>query len=1153
MKHLRVHLLGQPRFALGDEPFRLNARPKALPLLCYLLLHRDRPMSRDSLAFLLWEDDEEEKARANLRRHLHELTQVLPAGPVPWILADAETIAWNANAALWLDVEEFERKIAGGDKAAAVDLYAGDLLENLYDEWVFAQRDRVRNVYLAALTELTNAARAHRDFETAANYAQRLLLCDPWREDILRQLMSVKYESGDGAGALVVFERFAKQLREEMSVAPMPETVALRDAVVRGSALPTSERQPPAAGENADRSPLLVALTFAGREAELQELQQLWKRAAHARGGSAFVSGEPGIGKTRLVSELVLRCEAEGGRILWGTTSYPESIPYQSFAEALRGALPLVATLDVKPLWLAAVAQLVPELAERRGDLPSLGALDPEREQTRFLEGLMACINGLAKPRPLVLVLEDLHWAASSTIAALEYVCRRAGRHAILIVGVYRDSEMTTPLRAAMRRLRAQNLVHHLALQRLPKSAVAEIVRGSRGIDVSSEATERLYAASEGNPLFLGELIRAGADADAVEVKGTLREVVEQRVARLGDDAQFLAAVASVVGPAFDLDVVRELTGWSEPQLLEAVDELLARQLIREAGRRAAFDYAFTHHLVRAAIYDAVEPNLRAQRHRRTAHVFASLFPDSDELAADVARHLSLGGRGAEALPFELRAARHAAAVHAHDEALVAIERALPQAADPALEMELLLLREQVHQRRGDRQLQALDLARLAVLAASGDAERRAEVLDRKIALAHALDDSAVEEQYVEALESLVAEIGAEPWRARANLRRAQFLAMKDHQAARRFAEVALESHRELGDAAAQVTDLCLLVSMALRHGDAGAAKDYLDRAQRLAEERRNPEQLAETLFAASESAMVTHRLDDCLTFAAAARELFVSVGDREGEATALGRSATALAYLGRDAEAREVNLAAASIFESIGKPQGEAIALVNASLRNARLGLFASAIPAFERALAIFAAIGDVYGQAVCDINLSYSRLQLGDAALAKRLASQALACAEDVKNKVLVAEALANLGAAERDLGEVNEAIAHMEAGIAQQADDQRRGDRLNDRADLALAHLYRGDRSEAARIADDFTAGTPDDDALNMWPHKLSWYAARIYLAAGREDDARRFLERAYAVMRRRSENLSDAGERAELERLPLHRAIAAAYERNEWATP
>jgi tetratricopeptide (TPR) repeat protein len=250
---------------------------------------------------------------------------------------------------------------------------------------------------------------------------------------------------------------------------------------------------------------------------------------------------------------------------------------------------------------------------------------------------------------------------------------------------------------------------------------------------------------------------------------------------------------------------------------------------------------------------------------------------------------------------------------------------------------------------------------------------------------------------------------------------------------------------------------------------------------------------------------------------------------------------------------ARETNLAAAAIFASIGKPRGEAIALVNASLPAARLGLFASAAPGLERALAIFASAGDVYGQAVCTINLSYGCLQRGASEDAKRFAGLPLSYARTLQNKVFLAEALANLGAAERDLGELSEAVAHMQAGIAQQAPDVRRGDQLNDRADLALARFYAGAYDEAARMADDFIGDAADEDVLNLWPHKLAWYAARIYRAVGRTADARRLVERAHAVMEKRARSLSNDREREEAASLPLHRSIAAAWERDEWPMP
>jgi DNA-binding SARP family transcriptional activator len=229
---LRVCLLGPPRFALGESPFELNVRPKTLPLLCSLLLHRDGLIPRAALAFALWPDDDEETARTNLRRHLHYLVRALPAGPEPWIITSRQNVAWNSRARPWLDVDEFEWSIVSGDPAKAVELYRGDLLDGWYDESLRVARDRLRHAYLAALTDLFHLCREVRDFRAAADHARRLLRADPWREDIVRGLMSVRYAGGDRAGALAEFDRFARLLRAEMNAAPMPETVALREALV---------------------------------------------------------------------------------------------------------------------------------------------------------------------------------------------------------------------------------------------------------------------------------------------------------------------------------------------------------------------------------------------------------------------------------------------------------------------------------------------------------------------------------------------------------------------------------------------------------------------------------------------------------------------------------------------------------------------------------------------------------------------------------------------------------------------------------------------------------------------------------------------------------------------------------------------------------
>ena len=402
---LHVYLLGQPRVLYADEPVRLAGLPKTVPLWAYLLLHSAHPVERTTLAFTLWPDAPEPTARANLRRHLQDLRRLLPAPPAgqDWLVVDTQTVAWNPAAPLWLDVAEFERL---SDSAAtlpeAIALYGGDLLETVYDDWLFHERERLRNRYLTGLDTLVRQSRDRRDYPTAIRYAQQLLETDPLREDMLRLLMAVRYEAGDRSGALQEYAQFARRLQAELAVEPMPETTGLHEAVLRNAPLPGAMpllELAPAGGEKARA----LVLPFVGREAELAQLRGLWRSAAQGHGSVVLLGGEAGIGKTRLVAEIAGQAEREGARVLRGSTTFAEPVPYQALVAALRAAWPLLAALALEPVWMAAVAALVPELRTRRGStadqLPPLAPLDPERERTRLFEGLARALAGLAQAR----------------------------------------------------------------------------------------------------------------------------------------------------------------------------------------------------------------------------------------------------------------------------------------------------------------------------------------------------------------------------------------------------------------------------------------------------------------------------------------------------------------------------------------------------------------------------------------------------------------------------------------------------------------------------------------------------------------------------------------------------------------------------------
>ncbi|HYK52420.1 MAG TPA: AAA family ATPase, partial [Candidatus Eremiobacteraceae bacterium] len=740
---LRVFLLGQPRFEVGGAPYRFTAPPKALPLLAYLVLHRLAPLPREKVAFTIWEDETEEDARANLRRHLYQLQRALPPPPrasSPWIVADGDAIQWNPQSGASSDVDDFERLAAHErDHVAAIEVYGGDLLEDSYDEWLFAERDRLRNLYHSILADLIVECRGRRDVQRAAGYAQRILNSDPWREDAVRHLMAVRYEAGDRAGAIAIYQQFDRRLREEMGVEPMPDTVAVRDLIMRNESLPsaitTRASSSPSASANdeddegATEISSATLLPFVGRENEMERLRMAWSRAARGRGRIVLVGGEAGIGKSRLAAEFALQAQAQGGRLLTGTTTYPEGKPFQAIADALRGAAPLLVALDIAPVWLGVAAQAVPELRARKPDLPTPPDVDPAHERLRLFEGFAVCFESLAKQRPLVVILEDLHWAGEATIAAVQFIVRRLAQLPVLIIATYReeDAPRVHPLRRMRRELQEEKTLFTIAPTPLGREHVADLLgrisATGGGIVAGESEADVLRERSAGNPLFLNELIQGmrenRGDTAGSALPETARQAIAQRVARLGDQARALAEIVAVIGQGFDVDLVGDVSGWPENDVLDGLSQLIDRRIVKESGRRSGFAYAFTHHLVQDTIYAQVAGDTRSLRHRRVARALEETYPERvGEFAAEIAHHYELGLEQEAAASAYLTAAQRAIDVYAYDEALLYLDRCIALDSAGALRREALGLRETIRSRRGLRQEQREDLDALERLAA---------------------------------------------------------------------------------------------------------------------------------------------------------------------------------------------------------------------------------------------------------------------------------------------------------------------------------------------------------------------------------------------------------------------------------------------------
>ncbi len=671
---LVIRVVGSVGAEVDGSPVDLAATARARALLAWLALHPGTH-PRGELAARLRPDVPDESARKSLRQAVWALRGALGPGAAAALVADRDGVGLADDPALVrVDIRMAAERRAAGDLEGALALAGGELLPGIDDEWTHGLREAHREDVRAILAELAEAAAARDDLPAAIGWARRRVAEDPHGERAARALVTLLARAGDRAGAMDAVDALRERLRRDLGIVPSAETRELAAAVRAGAPAASA-----AAGATATPlpAPLVREGDLAGRRDALERLRGAWRDAAGGTPRLVCLAGEPGIGKTRTAAALAAEVDARGATVLYGRCDEEALVPHQPFVEALERhlrALPPAEREEVIGTDRAGLARILPAV-EPEGP-PA--ADDPETARYRAFEAVRGVVESIARRRPCLLVIDDVHWLDRAGLLLMRHLCRMVEDARLMVVATYRDTEVghDHPLAAALGDLGREVPVVTVLLEGLDEDAVRELVRAAGGRE---EDAREFGARARGNPLLLGELVRAGAAAgDAPgEVPRRVVDLVGRRVDRLGPEAADALVTAALLGPQFAPELLEELHG---PGALDALALAQSAGLVAEAdpvGGR----HAFTHALVAEALAERPSPALRRRRHRAIA---AALVPraeaDPGTHAAAAARHLVAAlpdaDRGA-AVRWCLSAAARAAALLADEEAAAHLTRAL--------------------------------------------------------------------------------------------------------------------------------------------------------------------------------------------------------------------------------------------------------------------------------------------------------------------------------------------------------------------------------------------------------------------------------------------------------------------------------------------
>jgi len=919
-------------------------------------------------------------------------------------------------------------------------------------------------------------------------------------------------------------------------------------------------------------TPILV-----GREKETLYLQRALEKTFQGEGSLVMIGGEAGIGKTTLVSSMDHFPQFPQIIYLKGRCNVEtRTIPYYPFIEAFSGYFKpwgeeqIEIYHGIQEVYRSELAKVIPRFEEK--ELKGIRVEIPP-DRLRLFEGFHLLMETMCEKKPLVLFIDDLHWADETSLDLLHYIARRVGNERVLILGTYRKEEVSrSPLGRVIRTMQEERLMENLELDLLSPDAVHQVIESAfLGEKVSREFTKMIGTKTGGNPLFIMEILRSLREEDRKEIleesgskevferltlPESIKEMIQRRIEGLGPESQEILTYSAIVGKEIPLDILLHLTGKSEGNLLDLLDRTVENYLLEEVRGSEGERYRFHHPLMGDVIYSGTQGKRKKLLHRRAGEVMEGYFHESlEEVSGDLARHFYDGEDYPKAFLYARRAGDRAKRIYANEEAIDYYSKALDSLEKmdenyPGEKFDILLNRSEIlgivgrtEERRKDIE-EAIDLAKKM-----NDKKRLSDALITQSHYYLQISDFRNSLKTAEKALKMKKEISDKQGEAKALQRIGSASTdLGDTTKAIQCHEEAVKICRETKDRIGEGANLFSIGVAYYFTGDLQKAKKFYEDSLKIFQETGEKWRSGITL--GNIGVIYSQTGDDrkALQVYHASLRLRSELGNREGEAGDLINIGLVLEHSGKYLEALEKCQKAVKINQEIGHKAGEGNGLGNIGSVYNLLGDYSKALEYYEKTLRIRRETGDRRGESLALNNLGGVYENLGNNETALEFQKKAFTIAKEMNSKTYwIENSLSSIYAKKGSKEDLQLALRHSRDAIAGSKETCLPGGEIVGLSHEAIAHLLLGNSIEALKCSNRAVSLLEKQKQIEGLEESIYFNHFKVLQKNGKNDNAYKYLRKAYDEIMKKANWIDPEEQRKRyLTKVRLNREIIQAWE-------